>query len=155
MQSDIGAIVSPFFSHIGVVVKDLDRSAEFLSSIWGYRPGQTMFGLRPRQIREVSCCKDEVLAGEPFRYKWGWTNVGPIVVDLLQPLDENSIFAQFLKTTGGGLHHIALEVSNWDEEVAQLQEQGSRMIAGADEEGLRYCYMDTGPAGIVIELIEK
>lgn len=155
MQSDTGAIASLSFSHIGVVAKDIDKPAELLSSVWDYRPGQTMFGLQPRQTQEVSRRKDEVLTGEPFRYKWRWANVGPVAVDLLQPLDENSIYAQFLKSTGGGLHHIALEVSNWDEVVSQLQEQGSRMIAGATNEGLRFCYMDTGPAGIILELIEK
>ncbi len=155
MQSDTGAKASLSFSHIGVVAKDIDKPAELLSSVWDYRPGQTMFGLQPRQTREVSRRKDEVLTGEPFRYKWRWANVGPVAIDILQPLEEKSIYGQFLKSTGGGIHHIALEVSNYDEVVSQLQKQGSRMTLGADDEGIRFCYMDTGPAGILIELIEK
>lgn len=146
MQSDAGTMVLPSPNHIGVVVKNTDKTLEFLSSMWGLGPWQTF---------EYSPSKDEMIAGEPFRLKIAFTKLGSTVLELLQPLEGNSIWAQALETKGEGIHHIAFSVSNWDEMVSRLQEEGGRMVAGAILKGKRWSYFETKPGGIIVEFMDN
>jgi len=149
MPSDIGAVALPAsIGHIGVVVEDIDKTMEFLSSIWGLGPWQI--------IEEYTPSKDDIMVGEPFTLKVAHANLGPIMLELLQPLAGRSIWSQFLQTNGEGIHHIAFSLSNWDEMVSHLQKQGGEMIAGAITPwGKRWCYFDTKPGGIIVEFVEK
>ena len=145
MQSD-NTIALPSPNHIGVVVKDTDKTTKFLSSMWGLGPWQTF---------EYSPSKDEMIVGEPFGLKMAWAKLGSVVLELLQPVDRNSIWAQALETMGEGIHHIAFSVSNWDEMVSRFEEQGGRMVAGAIFEGKRWSYFNTKPGGIIIEFMDN
>ena len=146
MQSDIDAMALPTPEHIGVIVKDIDETAEFLSST---------LGLGPWLISEHSFLKDEMWAGEPFSIKAAHARLGSVVLELLQPLGEGSLWGQFLETKGGGLHHIAFCIPNWEEVVAKLQEQGSKMLWGSRFDGKRVCFFETKPGGIIIEIDEQ
>lgn len=148
MQSGIGAIALPAPFKISAVVQDIDKTIEFLSST---------AGLGPWQIFEYSAEKDEVMVGEPFKIKVAWADVGgPLVYELIQPLAGRSVWSQFLETKGEGLHVIAYSTpSNWGEIVPKLQAQGATMLVGATFEGKRWCYLDTKPGGIRIELTEE
>jgi len=147
MPSDTGAVALPSsIEHISVVVKDRDKTMEFLSSIVGLGPWQTV---------EISLGKDELIVGEPCRAKLASARVGTVVLELLQPVEGYSVWSQFLETKGEGLHHIALKLSNYDEVVSRLKQQGAKMMAGGTYEGKRWCFFDIKPGGIVIEFGEK
>lgn len=146
MSADIGAISVSTPHHIGVVVKDIDETTKFLSS---------MFGIGPWDISEVAITKDELIMGEPFRLKIAFTKLGEMSLELLQSLEGKTVWSEFLETHGEGVHHICFGVSNWDEVVAKTKEQGSRMVAGGIVWGTtHWCYFDTKPGGIIIEFLE-
>lgn len=144
MALDIVALPSP--NHIGVVVEDTDKTTKFLSSVWGFGPWQTL---------DYRAHKDDMIVGEPFTLKIAFAKLGAVVLELLQPVKGDSIWAQALETKGEGVHHIAFSVSNWDEMVSKLQEQGGRMVVGAIFEGKRWCYFDTKPGGIIVEFMDN
>jgi len=149
MSSDTGAAALPPLYHINAVVKDIDKTMEFLSLIWG---------LGPWQVMEFTIDKDDLLVGEPCSIKLAGAKLGPTILELIQPVVGRSIWSEFLETNGEGLHHIAFSVPNWDEMVSKLQEQGGRMVAGGfvdKKTGMRWCYFDTKPGGIVLEFEEK
>ena len=148
MQSGTGAIALPPPFKISAVVKDIDKTIKFLSSMWGLGPWHTL---------DYKARKDDMIVGEPFKIKVAWADVGgPLVYELIQPLVGRSVWAQFLETKGEGLHVIAYSTpSNWGEIVPKLQAQGATMLVGATFEGKRWCYLDTKPGGIRIELTEE
>lgn len=148
MESGIGAISLPSPFKISAVVKDIDKTIKFLSSTAGLGPWETF---------EYSAQKDEVMLGEPFKIKVAWANVGgPLVYELIQPLEGRAVWSQFLETKGEGLHVLSYSVpSTWEEIVTKLQAQGATMLVGATFEGKRWCYLDTRPGGIRIELTEE
>jgi len=147
MLSDVRGIALPDkIDHIGVVVKNADKTAGFLSAIWGLASCSTI---------EYSPRKDDMIAGEPFREKIVYVNLGPVTVELLEPLDRGSLFAQFLQTHGEGIHHMAFTVSNWDETASKLQEQGGRMVLGAVFEGKRWCYFEIKPGDMLMEFMDN
>lgn len=146
MPSDTGAVALPAPSHISVVVEDIDKTMEFLSSIWGLGPWQAV---------EISLGKDELMVGEPFRQKVAWAKLGPTKLELIQQLEGGGPWPEFLKTKGEGLHHIGFSISNWDEMVAKLKKRGAKMVVGGTYQGKRWCYFNTKPGGILVEFGEK
>ena len=145
MSSDNITTVLPSPNHIGIVVKDLDKTIEFLSSIWGLGPWVTV---------EDSPNKDDIKIGEKYKLKVAYAKLGSVVLELFQPLEGRSIWSQFLEDKGEGIHHLGFEVSNWDDMVLQLQKQGGRMVAGAVFEGKRWGYFKTKPGGIMLDFAE-
>jgi methylmalonyl-CoA/ethylmalonyl-CoA epimerase len=147
MSSTEGPIALPDqIQHIGVVVKDIEATTKFLSSMWG---------MGPWDIFDYTGDKDKVIFGEPFSMKIAFAKLGPTQVELLQPLDDKSLLAKFLQTNGEGLHHISYDIPNYDEMVANLEKHGCQMLAAAfNDDGTRWCYFDTRPGGIVVEFEE-
>ena len=148
MQSGTGATaLRPPFK-ISAVVTDVDKTIEFLSSTVGLCPWETF---------EYSAKKDEIMVGEPFTIKVAWANAGgPLIYELIQQLEGRGVWSQFLETKGEGLHLISYSVpSNWQGMVSKLEAKGATMLVGATFEGKRWCYLDTKPGGIRIELTEE
>ena len=145
MPSDTGAVALPAPNHISVVVEDIDKTMEFLSSIWGLGPWQAV---------EISLGKGELMVGGPFRQRVAWAKLGPITLELIQQLEGGGPWPEFLRTKGEGLHHIGFSISNWDEMVSKFRAEGGKMIVGGIYKGKRWCYFDTKPGGTVVELFE-
>jgi 4-hydroxyphenylpyruvate dioxygenase-like putative hemolysin len=133
-------------SHVGIAVKNAEQTARLLSSIWNMGTPE-VFDYRP--------AKEDLLAGEPFGVRLVFIKFGPLTLELLEPLDDKSIWSKFIAEKGEGIHHIALGVSNYDEMVEKTQAQGHPLLVAAVFEGCRWCYFDTAPGGIVIEYREE
>jgi catechol 2,3-dioxygenase-like lactoylglutathione lyase family enzyme len=133
-------------SHVGIAVKDAEKTAQLLSSIWNVGTPE-VFDYWPKA--------DELIAGEPFGVRLVFIKFGPLTLELLEPLDDKSIWSTFIAEKGEGIHHFAFGVSNYDEMVEKLQSQGHPFLVAAVFEGCRWCYFDTSPGGIVIEFREE
>ncbi len=77
-------------------------------------------------------------AGGPLR---------PIDFEILQPLEGPSIYKEFLKEKGEGLHHVS--VVNPAEDVhkalAEFKKDGIEVLMSGRLEGIEFYYMDTDP----------
>lgn len=145
MPLDTGAVDLTSPSHIGVMVKDVDKTIEFLSSVCGIGPWESA---------ELSLDKDKLMMGEPCGLKEAHARLGSMLLELLQPAGGRSVWSEVLETKGEGIHHIAFDVPNWDEVVSKLQAQGGKMVAGGFLGKKRWCYIDTKPGGIIVEVAD-
>jgi len=148
-KMDLGKGIVPLtnLSHVGVAVKDAESTiTKFISSVWD---------IGNPDVNEYEPKPDEVIAGGIFRVRLVFVKFGTITWELLQPLDDKSIWAKFIKEKGEGIHHVAFGVSNYDEVVSKLQKQGYPMITAAVFKGCRWCYFNTSPGGICLELREE
>ena len=109
MQLENGTIQLSNLSHVGIAVKDAEKAARFLSSVWNIGAPE-VFDYEPKA--------DEMIYGEPFKVRLVFIKFGPVPIELLQPLDNKSIWSKFIEEKGEGIHHIALGVSNYDEMVS-------------------------------------
>jgi methylmalonyl-CoA/ethylmalonyl-CoA epimerase len=141
-----GAIQLTNLSHIGIAVENAESTAKFFSSIWN---------IGSPEVVEYEPSKDELFVGELFKVRLAFIKFGPFNFELLQPLDNSSIWSRFIREKGEGIHHVALGVSNYDEMVTTLQERGHQLLLSAVYEGCRWCYFDTGPGGAVLEFREE
>ncbi len=133
-------------SHLGIAVKDAEKTAKWLSTIWNIGTPE-VFDYEPR--------KEDLIVGKPFKVRLVFIKFGAFPIELLQPLDNKSIWSKFIAEKGEGIHHIALGVSNYDEMVTKLQKQKHPLLVAAVFNNERWCYFDTTPGGLVVEFREE
>ncbi len=96
-------------NHIGIAVKNLERSIEL------YRDS---IGLRLISVEEVPEQRVRVAVFE----------AGSTHIELLEPLGDGSPIEKFLEKRGEGIHHIALETDDILKEMKRLREQGMELL---------------------------
>jgi catechol 2,3-dioxygenase-like lactoylglutathione lyase family enzyme len=141
-----GSIQLTNLSHIGIAVKDTAKTIEFLSSFWNIGPPETS-DYYPKPA--------EMIYGEAFAVKLTFVKFGTHTYELLQPLDDKSIWAKFIKEKGEGIHHVAYGVSNYDELVGKFDAAKHKLLVAASFQNCRWCYYDTTPGGIILEFREE
>lgn len=152
MTSTPSLPVDASIDQIGIVVRDAHAMAEKLYQILGIGP----FRLVEWPIPGID--PQSTYHGEPRSYRIlvGFARLGAAQIELVEPLDDRSIWSDFLASHGPGLHHFRITVANFDETVAALQAAGFENIASGTgaHVGSRWAYFDTADLleGIVIEL---
>ena len=124
-------------NHIGMVVKDADESANTYQDMFGFEVVRTM----------------ELPGGEA---KAVTMSCGDITLELFQPLKDSGSFADFLKETGGGLHHISFATDDIEGDFKKLKAQGRKLQS---EEPMatpfgKIGFVAAGDEGVLIELVE-
>ena len=95
---------------VGVVVKDLDQTIEYLTSL----------GLGPFRIR-MSDHPSGLVHGKKSHYKVrvAMSQQGPVQLQLIEYLEGETIFQEFLREKGEGLHHMAFKVRDLSAALAK------------------------------------
>jgi hypothetical protein len=94
-----------------------------------------------------------------YRMRLALGRIGSVLIELVQPLEGDSIYAEFVSRRGYGLHHIGLVVDDMTEAMARARDAGIEIAMdgygyGLDGDG-GYAYLDTEDTlGITLELIE-
>lgn len=126
-------------NHIAVVVKEVPAALKF----W-----QEALGL-PLERTEHN-------AGEAVEI--AFLPVGDSEIELIAPITEDNGVAKYLAKTGGGLHHICLEVADIEATMAQLAAHGIQLINETPrtrDEGIRYAFVHPkSTGGVLVELYE-
>jgi methylmalonyl-CoA/ethylmalonyl-CoA epimerase len=136
---------------IGIVVKDLDRATRLLTELFGIGPFRfTEWPKRPDSKYFFRGKEEQIKIRQAF------TQVGPLELELIQPLEgEKNAYYEFLEHKGGGIHHILFEVENIDEAVRNLAgNQVEVLQAGTGiRPGTRWALLDTQALiGFLLEL---
>lgn len=127
------------------MVRDIEETSSFLSST---------FGLGAWQKFDFTFKKDDFIIGRPCRIKLYGAALGQTVMELIEPVEGDSIWADFVGVTGGGLHHVAFSVRDWQDRVSDLQKRGGKMVVGGVNAAMHWGYFST-PIGIIVEFEEK
>ena len=84
------------------------------------------------------------------------TNIGPIGIELIQPVSGETPQKQFLESRGEGISHIAFIVDDIEEAISIMVEEGFQVISSSKNEGGGgMAFFDTDKVGgVQIELEE-
>jgi methylmalonyl-CoA/ethylmalonyl-CoA epimerase len=104
--------------HIGVAVEDLDAAIALHEGTYG-----------------MALVHREVVAEQGVEAVL--FDVGENHVELLRPLSQDTPVGKFLAARGPGLHHVAYQVADIEAVLAQLSEQGARLIDTTPRTGIR------------------
>ena len=107
-----------------VVVRDLEKSMEHY---------QNTLGIGPWEVSEWddSNISEMTYHGRPARHRFrvALTMVGPMQLELIQPLEGENLYSDFLKEHGEGLHHLGhVMVDNTSEAIPALEKEGFRCL---------------------------
>jgi methylmalonyl-CoA/ethylmalonyl-CoA epimerase len=137
---------------IGIVVNDLHAFTRELSRLFGIGP----FRIFEWPIEGVD--PQATYHGQPgsFRLLLAFVTVGKIQVEIVQPLEGQNIYSDFLRDHGPGLHHFRLTIPGFEKGVQALIEDGIEHIASGTgmHVGSQWAYFDTSKLleGVVVEL---
>lgn len=126
--------------HIGIAVKDLEVSNLLF---------EKLFGAPAYKFEEV---ESEGVTTSFFQN-------GPNKIELLAATSPNSPIAKFLEKKGEGIHHIAFDVENIEEEIVRLKKEGFVVLneipkKGADNKLVVFLHPKS-TNGILIELCQE
>jgi methylmalonyl-CoA/ethylmalonyl-CoA epimerase len=84
---------------------------------------------------------------------------GPNKIELLAATSPNSPIAKFLEKKGEGIHHIAFDVENIEEEIVRLKKEGFVVLneipkKGADNKLVVFLHPKS-TNGVLIELCQE
>lgn len=96
------AIDAPAISQIAWVVVDLDEAMERYRRVLGFGPWD-VYHVEPPENRNVT------YRGEPAEsaFKIGYTSLGDLEVEFIEPTGGESVHRDFLDEHGEGIHHVA------------------------------------------------
>jgi methylmalonyl-CoA epimerase len=142
-------------AQVAIVVEDLDNA---VSTYW------TCFGVGPWDIYTYGkpLVSSMTYHGEPADYKMrlALSYMGDTRIELIEPLEGDTVYADFVEAHGYGVHHFGFLVDDMEEALAQAEAAGIAMIMdgagfGLDGDG-HYAYLDTEAlVGFMVELIER
>jgi len=126
--------------HIGIAVKDLDKSNKLYASLFG----------KPHY-------KTEEVASEGV--KTSFFQSGPNKIELLEATNPESPIAKFIEKKGEGIHHIAFAVVDIKEEIERLEKEGFIVLnkepkKGADNKLVAFLHPKS-TNGVLIELCQE
>jgi catechol 2,3-dioxygenase-like lactoylglutathione lyase family enzyme len=147
--------VGPNINQIGIVVRDLRSMVATFRQLFGVEGFQVMEwpieGVDPQATYH----------GEPGNYRLllAFATVGNTQIEIVQPLEGQNIYSDFLKEHGPGLHHIRLTVPDFEERAACLEASGIKNIASGTgvHVGSKWAYFDTTKIleGVLVELRKR
>jgi methylmalonyl-CoA epimerase len=125
--------------HLGIAVRSIDRALEF------YRD---QLGLSV-SLRETVAHEKVNVAMLPL---------GEPRIELLEPVEADSVIGKFIEKRGEGLHHVAIRVPDLSASVERLRGAGAKLLneprAGAG--GHLYVFVHpSSTGGVLIELIQE
>jgi methylmalonyl-CoA/ethylmalonyl-CoA epimerase len=126
--------------HIGIAVKDLEKSNQLFASLLGEKHYKT----------------EEVLSEG---VKTSFFKAGPNKIELLEATNPQSTIAKFIAKKGEGIHHIAFAVANIKAEIERLKKEGFTVLneipkKGADNKLVAFLH-PKATNGVLIELCQE
>ena len=142
-------------AQVAIIVEDLEKAVENYWKLFGIGPWHFYTYGKP-------LVKQMTYHGEPadYRMRLALSYLGPMRIELIELLEGNTVYADFVKEHGYGVHHFGVLVEDIEKAIAEAEAAGLVMTMdgagfGRDGDG-HYAYLDTEDRlGVTIELIER
>ena len=142
-------------AQIAIIVEDLDRAVEMYWEKFGVGPWHFYTYGKPlvnHMTRHGKPCE--------YRMRLALSHIGDMRIELIQPLEGDTVYKEFVEKHGYGIHHIGVLTDDMKKALDDADASGLEMTMdgagfGPDGDG-HYAYLDTEDMiGTTIELIER
>jgi methylmalonyl-CoA/ethylmalonyl-CoA epimerase len=132
---------------LGIVVRDLEATV---------RRYEDDYGIGPWKFARIDLgeANDYREYGQPVERsnRIALATVGQVMWELIEPLDEDGIYARFLAEKGEGVHHVAVATPDFDGTVARAERKDGLMLS-CEHSGVDIAYLDTlRDLGVILEI---
>jgi len=126
--------------HIGIAVKDLGQTIKLYKEA---------FGLEPSLVYESEYTKAKI----------AFFTIGETRIELIQPINPESVVGKFLEKKGEGIHHLSFKVRDVDHSLGELETKGIQLIDKKSRkvrENERVAFLHPKSTnGVLFELIQE
>ncbi|MCP3869105.1 MAG: hypothetical protein GY703_13580 [Gammaproteobacteria bacterium] len=137
---------------IGIVVRDAEATAR------RYRDLLNLTDWHFNEVDTEKCLGFNFRNGErpiAARALIAWLSIGNVELELIEPRDEDSVYAEFLREQGPGLHHIMFVTPDYDACVERMHAQGVPVLGAGELQHTRFQLFDTqSDLGLICEIAE-
>jgi methylmalonyl-CoA/ethylmalonyl-CoA epimerase len=124
------------FNHVGIALKNLDRVLEFFQGTYGAK-------LVWRKKFEDQKIESALIS------------IGEARFELLTSLEPQSLIDKFIESIGEGIHHVSLEVDQFDHVIEGIKAKGLRVMSEADIEDFKAAFIHPqSNFGMLTEIIQ-
>ncbi len=124
------------FNHVGIAVKDLDKAVAFFEEMYG-----------TRLIR-----RDRY---EAQQFETALVGIGDMRLELIASLDPESLIARFIEDRGEGIHHMSLEVDQFEQAIREFRGKGLKLLGVAETGDFKAAFIHPqGNLGVLTEIME-
>lgn len=139
----------PEITQIAFVVEDLDDGMDRFGALLGVEPWE-VYRFEPPRLT------DRTFRGEPHEYSMALaiTEVGDTMLELIEPLEGESIYTEHLDEHGEGLHHVGcFAFDDVDAVIEEFEDAGMGVLQSGNFDGVKYWYFDTADElnGVILE----
>lgn len=126
--------------HIGIATRGIEDAITFYRDALGLAIGDT-----------------EEVAEQKVRV--AMLPIGESRIELLEATSEDSPLTRFLEKRGPGIHHIAVQVDDIRDALANLRQRGARLIDEEPRQGAGGCLVafvhPSSTGGVLLELVQR
>jgi methylmalonyl-CoA/ethylmalonyl-CoA epimerase len=126
--------------HIGIAVKDLEQAIRLYKEA---------FGIEPSLVYESEYTKAKI----------AFFPIGQTRIELIQPINPESVMGKFLEKRGEGVHHISYKVKDVDKSLSELEMKGIQLIdrkARKVRDNEKVAFLNPKSTnGVLMELIQE
>ncbi|MFH1523892.1 MAG: VOC family protein [Chloroflexota bacterium] len=136
---------------IGIIVKDAEKTASHYAEVFGI-PKPTVVPIGDDSFANTNYRGQSSTA----KGKAAFFDLGPVQMELIEPVGAPSTWEEFLRTHGEGIHHIALKTQDMDAAREFLAAEGMETIQHGGWDGGQYTYIEsTKQLGTILELLHS
>jgi methylmalonyl-CoA/ethylmalonyl-CoA epimerase len=142
-------------AQLAIIVEDLDTAVKNYWDIFGIGPWYFYTYGKPL-VKRMSYHGRET----EYKMRLALSNIGPLRIELIEAMEGETIYADFIKKHGYGFHHLGILVDDVKKKVSEAESRGIKMIqdgSGFGKEGDgHYAYLDTEDLlGVTLEFIQR
>jgi methylmalonyl-CoA/ethylmalonyl-CoA epimerase len=75
--------------------------------------------------------------------KIAWATIGDIELELIEPQDDTSIYAEYLRSNGPGVHHLMFATTNFVQTVNSMRSTGVETLVTGELQATEFQLFDT------------
>ena len=126
--------------HIGIAVKDIDQALKLYTGVLGL------------SLKEIEVVEEQ-------RTRMAILPVGQSKIELLEPTDAKGPIAKYLEKFGEGIHHLAFKVSDIEDALREISENGLPLIdekprKGVENTSIAFLH-PRGTGRVLLELVQS
>ena len=145
------AVREPVFAdtaQVALVVRDLQASMKTYVERYGIGPWE-IYEFNPDTVENMKA------HGESVESSWrlALARVGGVMWELIEPLDDHSIYAEFLAEHGEGVHHVGMAGTAFEHTLAEFDSEGRVPLLSGRYRGIDFAYLPTAAdMGVATEI---
>lgn len=137
---------------IGIVVTDVDLTVASYRELLGLHEWHINYvdtdGGKGKNFRNG---KSSIAA----KAKIAWISLGSVELEIIEPQDDASVYSQFLKERGPGIHHVMFATPDYEGCAQEMAANNVPVLGSGELQQTRFQMFDTQESlGLICEIAE-